>query len=241
MQVKTKGIILKSIPYADNKLIVKIFTEQQGIQSFITNKKNKLQKQGNVYQGLNLVEIDYVHHHEKTIQHFKDFKVYHHYQHIHHQMVKLSIAQFINELLLKSINDNEHYNTNVFKFIEHALLYFDLQESAFENFHLYFMLAFSKYLGFYPQLNEDGASLYFDLFNGRFNDHINNPEFTIDNSTSKLLVELMDLTIESFATLKLNYTQRLSVLNTLVDYYKIHIDQITTFNTLKTLSVVLNA
>ena len=56
MFVTTRGVVLRTYPFKDKKLISKIYTEDKGLVSFII-KKNK--DQIILSQPLNIVEITY--------------------------------------------------------------------------------------------------------------------------------------------------------------------------------------
>ena len=243
MQIKTKAIVLRCTNYGDNKLITRLFTEEQGVQSFITTKsagKGK-GKYTALLQPLSLLVIDYKQLPNKHLHSFTDVTMLHAYTSVHSNMVKLSIAQFISELLHKSINENEHYASAFFTFMENSLIYFDVTHENFENFHLYFLIEFSRYLGFYPQVLDDNETTYFDLYNGMFCNYSVNSAFMLDASVSGLLLQCLNITITNFMALKFNYHQRKQLLTAITDYYRIHVNSIEEFKTIGVLQTVLSA
>ncbi|MBC7411507.1 MAG: DNA repair protein RecO [Bacteroidia bacterium] len=242
MQIKTKAIVLRCTNYGDNKLITRLFTEEQGVQSFISTKSARSKnKYTPLLQPLSLLVIDYKQVPNKHLHSFSDVTMLHAYTSVHSNMVKLCIAQFISELLHKSLSENEHYATQFFSFMESSLIYFDITDQNFENFHLYFLIEFSRYLGFYPQIIDDNQTQYFDLLNGQFCNHSLNSAFMLNAPTSALLLSCLNLSITNFMTLKLTYNNRKQLLTAITDYYRIHVNGIEEFKTIGVLQTVLNA
>jgi DNA repair protein RecO (recombination protein O) len=242
MQIKTKAIVLRCTNYSDNKIITRLFTEEQGVQSFISTKSSRSKNKFTpLLQPLSLLVIDYKQVPNKHLHTFADVTMLHAYTTVHTNMVKLCIAQFISELLHKSLNENEHYETSLFDFMENALTYFDITESNFENFHLYFLLEFSRYLGFYPQVINYDETKYFDLLNGQFCNYSLNSAYMMDAPTSASLLQCLNLSITSFMNLKLGYAQRKQLLTAITDYYRIHVNGIEEFKTIPVLQTILSA
>ena len=59
MLQKTRAVVLSTIEYAEASLIVKAYTEQFGLQSFLVNgvRKNKSKHTPAIFQPLSLIEI----------------------------------------------------------------------------------------------------------------------------------------------------------------------------------------
>ena len=74
---QSRAIVLNKINYSESSLILKIYTEQQGLLSFIVKgirgKKGKLRLAQ--FQSLNLLEIDYKRYGKSELRYITDLKI----------------------------------------------------------------------------------------------------------------------------------------------------------------------
>ena len=103
----TKGIVFNHFKYSEKSVIVKIYTEKFGLQSYIINAvRSKKSKNKLAYlQVLSIVEINAYHKENKGLQRIKDIKLSCPFQSIPFNIFKGSIAFFITETLIKSIKE----------------------------------------------------------------------------------------------------------------------------------------
>lgn len=146
---KTKGIVLRYTRYGDTSIIVTIFTELFGLQSYIINgirsksSKNKIA----LFQPLTLLDLVVYYKENASIKRIKEVKCLYPYQSLQTDIRKSAIAMFINEVLNKAVKEENHAQ-ELFDFILHALVYLDEQSSHYENFHLVMLIKLSRLLGF---------------------------------------------------------------------------------------------
>jgi DNA repair protein RecO (recombination protein O) len=149
---KTRGIVFRFTKYGETSIIVTIFTEVFGLQSYIVNgvrsktAKNKIA----LYQPLTLLNLVVYHRPNANIERIKEIQCLHPYNTITSDIRKSSIALFINELLNKTVKEESHAH-DLFEFITSSLITLDTLPAGFENFHLLFMVKLSRYLGFGAQ------------------------------------------------------------------------------------------
>jgi DNA repair protein RecO (recombination protein O) len=146
---KTRGIVFRFTKYGETSIIVTIFTEYFGIQSYIVNgvrsktAKNRIA----LYQPLTLLNLVVYHRERANLERIKEIQCYHPYISIATDIRKSAIALFITELLNKIVKEESHAET-LFEFISMSLITLDEMPVSFENFHLVFMLKLCRYLGF---------------------------------------------------------------------------------------------
>ena len=221
MQIKTQAIVLSAIKFQEKSLIVKCYTQSDGLKSYFipTAFSSKKSNQKIAYfQPLNLLEIEANHKNKGTLEHFKEVKLAYTYQNINTDIVKSSMVLFLSEVLHNSIFEEEK-NEDLFAFIETSLMWLDTHDTI-SNFHLIFLLQLTKFLGFYPQLQESDAS-YFEMIDGVFSplqgtSCLNEHE---TNLLKKALLLKFDNNHKIF-----NGVERQTLLNILLDYYAIHLD-----------------
>ncbi|MGZ4057115.1 MAG: DNA repair protein RecO [Bacteroidia bacterium] len=120
------------------------------------------------------------------------------------------------------------------------MLILDLKTDSCSNFHIYFLIQLSRFLGFYPQGNYLKETPFFDLKEGRFvlnipsHSHYLAPEIALllDNFTKVNYGSLMELTI--------NKNTRKELLQHIVRFYQLHISSIGDIRSLEILELVIN-
>ena len=104
---KTKGIVLKTVKYGETSIIVTIFTELFGIQSYLVNGVRTSTKKGtgkaNLFQPSAILDLVVYHNDLKHLNRIKEFKWATIYQHILSDVSKNAVALFMVELLTKCL------------------------------------------------------------------------------------------------------------------------------------------
>ena len=150
---KTRGIVINYIRYRETSIIVKIYTEEFGIQTYIENgvrsanarSKNKIA----LFQPLTLLDLVVYHRDNGSIMRISEVKCNTPLQTLPYQFVKTGIALFITEVLSKTMKE-EAGNPEMFFFLFQSILFLDTQPEGYENFPIQFLLKLSQYLGFAP-------------------------------------------------------------------------------------------
>lgn len=155
MLYKTRGIVFRFTKYAESSIIVTIFTESFGLQTYIVNgvRSKTAKNQIALYQPLTLLDLVVYHKENAGILRIKEIKCLHAYQTIHLDIRKSAIAMFLNEVVNKAIKDQSHAE-EIGEFLINSFIALDQIPSP-ENFHLIFLLKLSRYLGFGPQTNDE--------------------------------------------------------------------------------------
>ena len=121
-------------------------------------------------------------------------------------------------MLNYSIQEEEE-NITLYNYLEVAFIWLDTHKSI-SNFHLIFLLNLTKYLGFYPELNNPDYN-YFDLSEGNFTNQL--PKFNFIKGD--ILIEfnkLLGINFDRIDTVKFNSKSRQQVLSILIQYYEIN-------------------
>jgi len=236
----TKGIVFNHFKYSEKSVIVKIYTEKFGLQSYIINAvRNKKSKNKLAYlQVLSLIEINAYHKENKGLQRIKDIKLTCPFQSIPFNIYKGSIAFFIAEVLSKSIKEEEP-NKKLFDFLFNSIQILDLLEEHYNNFHLIFLTQLSKHLGFYPQNNEPGNN-YFNLQEGVFVPFRPHHKAFIEPPMSELFRRVLGTNFDTISGLNINNRQRKLLLTAFLDFYALHLSNFGTLKSKEVLEEVLN-
>ena len=161
---KTQAIVLHSLKYGETRLIVDMFTRSHGHLSFIVNipksSKSKFKKQ--FFQPLSLLEIETDTRPKLQLQKLADVRLSSPFSSIPFDAHKLAISLFLSEFLYHALR-SEQRNEPLFDYIVNSLQWFDGQPGSFASFHLVFLMRLSRFLGFYPNLDDYLPGDYFDL------------------------------------------------------------------------------
>src|ERR1700748_1892988 len=125
---KTRGIVFKTTDYSETSVIVQVFTEKFGLQSYIINgvKKAKAKISRNMLQPLHLLDMVVYHKNAGNVQRISELKNSPVLQTIPYDVIKSSLAIFLNEMLYKSLRQ-QSADENLFGFIFSAVEWLDHQ------------------------------------------------------------------------------------------------------------------
>ena len=222
---KTRGIVFKVTDYGESSVIAQVYTEKFGIQSFIVNgaKKPKAKIARNMLQPLHLLDMVVYHKETGNVQRIKELKNSPQLQSIPYDVIKSSVAMFLNEILYKAVKQ-QSADENMFDFIFSAIEWLDHQADGIANFHLLFLIRLTRYLGFYPDRYLAGEADYFDLKNGTFSRFKPDSVLYLSPPHTQNFTMLLQGTFENISFIKLNNDERRYLINKLLDYYALHIE-----------------
>ncbi len=163
MVSKTNGIVLNYIKYKETSIISKIYTKEFGLKSYLINGVRTKKGKFNIssFQPLSLLELVVYENKNSQIGRIKELKFDKIYFTNHHVQKKISICLFISEVLLKLITIQVP-DKNQFNFVRNSLIELDKIEDNYENFHIIFLIKFSKYLGFEISNISDISNIKFE-------------------------------------------------------------------------------
>lgn len=222
MEVTTKAIVLSSLKYGDTSLIVRAFTESDGLKSYLlkgvlSSKKGKLKPA--YFQPLMPLEMVAYHKNKGTLENIREVKVAMPYKTLHTDILKNSVVLFLAEMLGNSIQEQEK-DLALFNYLEYSLHWLD-EHSLSPNFHILFLINLTKYLGFYPDVSDKNEP-YFDLLEGSFcitpsiNPLIQN-EILID------FKKFLGTNFDALQGIQLTKFNRRELLKNIVLYFRLHV------------------
>ena len=236
---KTKGIVLRTVKYGETSLVVTIFTELFGVQTYLVNgvrsAKNKTSKANYFLPGAILDMVVY-HSHQKNMQRIKEFSWAILYRQVLSDVIKNSIALYMVELLYKCLKQPEQH-TDLFYFCEDALLQLDAADKKVTaNFPLYFSLHLTQFFGFRMNDDYNESQPILDLQEGSFERELPTHPHFIDGEKAYITSQLLKvMQPHELSQLKLHHDTRRILLLYYQDYYALHIPD---FGQMKTLTVL---
>lgn len=235
--VKTRAIVLHSIKYGDNSLIVKMLTEEEGLQSFMVKnvfgKKSKMKAA--LFQNMTLLDI-VSESGNGSLSFIKELSLAHYYKDIPINIKKSTIIFFISELLSKTITESET-DTALFDFIFNSMIWLDEAENDYVNFPIFFAIRLSAYLGFFPNIDTYSEGSCFDLLDGNFKKN-QNDIYQMEPELSRAFYDISaSLQLSNSATQHLSLKERRLLLESISTYYKLHVEdmrELSSYEILKT-------
>ena len=240
MDDKIQGVVLQSIRYGDTSLIVKVFTRNYGLKSYMVkgafnrNSKNRVA----LFQNLNLINyIEAGKPNNHALGYLKDVQLSLVYQSLPLVMNKSAIIMYVSELLSKTITEQEQ-NEALYDFIVRSLQWLDLVEKDYANFPLFFTLELTRHLGFYPKANYQ-SGYCFDMMEGVFaHDYPLHPYY-FDAEASALLSRLLDVGVDEACRQPLRVSQRRELLDGFIVFMRLHAPVMKDFRSHEVLKSVL--
>jgi DNA repair protein RecO (recombination protein O) len=238
---KTRAIVLHSLKYGDTSIIAHLYTEEFGRQSYIIKgaHSKKAVVKANMFSPLNLLELDVYQKQNNALQKIKEAINRPILNSLSVNSLKNAISLFISELLYRTLREEEP-NKNLFGFLHSTIQLLDLQNEGITNFHLSFMVQYSKHLGFLPTNNYSNSSESFDLKNGSFVAYLPNHEHIINNENLISFSKLLNIRYDNLNEFKINNNVRIVLLEKLVNYYQLHIPGMGQLKSLAILHEVFN-
>ncbi|MFT3904424.1 MAG: DNA repair protein RecO [Niabella sp.] len=241
---KTKGIVLRAVKYGDSSLIVSVYTELFGQQSYIVSgvrsaSRSALHKAG-FFQPAALLELVVYHNEFKNLNRIKEYRWANVYHTVLSEVVRNGVAMFMMELISKCLGEPDS-NPDLFAFAEDSLLHLDTcNDSALANFPLFFALNLCHFFGFDPQPANESVRTHpqviFDLQGGVFTSGSLPHPYYLEHRYALELVDLLMVRQPSeLASVKVNAEARRHIMDALETYYRLHLPG---FGRLKTLPVL---
>ena len=234
MLSKHRGILLQTIKYNDHSLILKVFTEEEGLQSFIFRKSSK-QKSAGILQPLSLLEIEAWKKPQSDLYSVRELRTAFSYKTIGNDYLKNSVVLFLNEILLQVIKEPGLILEDLNHYITSWLILFDNEERAGEK-HIYFLAELCSYLGIHPVDNYSHERKYFDVSSAQFVSvpHGNQPSFSEEES------RIFHCVLFDRENLQLNREQKKNMADCFVLYYQIHLPGVKEIKSLPVLKEILD-
>lgn len=235
---QTKGIVLRTIKYGETSIVVNVFTELFGIQSYLVNGVRSAGKTSKAafFQPASILEMEVYHNELKNLQRIKEFRWNYLYKNILSDVAKNSVALYMVELLLKCLKQPEN-NIDLFQFTEDAFMQLDIAgNQVTANFPLYFCIQLSHFFGLKLEDDYSENNSILDLLEGRFIELVpHHPHFLKDLNSLYISQLLKVQHPDELVEIRLNKAERKEMLFALQNFYGLHIQD---FGVMKTLPIL---
>ncbi|MDG2475819.1 MAG: DNA repair protein RecO [Flavobacteriaceae bacterium] len=230
----SRAFVIRSIKNGETSLIVSCYLEDIGFKTFMVkgvygSKKSKFSKAH--FFPLNFVSLNYSNTKQRNLGFIKEVKSEKLYNSLHSDIQKSSIVIFLSEILNSVFQEETEVNKDLFDFLHYSLSWYDQVDSC-NSFHIKFLIELSKFIGFYPNINNENDSFFcLDLGSTISTKPIG---INISGDDLSLFKEFLGTKFEDLNLMNLNNESRLRILSYLVDYYSLHLQM---FKTPKSIDV----
>ena len=235
MKVIHQGILLRKINYSESSLILRFYTLENGIQSYIFQGGKK--KKGNFLQPLSIVEIEAYFRPDSELGKITSISPIVVFKSIPFNPLKSGMAFFIAEIIDSCLKSVDH-EPPTYDFLKNEITWLDLSEEI-TNYSIWFLIRFSDYLGFVPKLSAPNPT-FFDLEEGELTAHRPAGHTYIQDSSVAFIPLFLNQTKEELLALTIGKKDRSLLLTNCLTYYKYHIDGFKTPKSLAVLQTIFN-
>lgn len=225
--MRSHGIVLRSLRYSDQQIILDIFTEEAGTIPYILRlpRNNKRGTKAAVWQPLSLVEVLWEPHLKANLQKPKELTLWQPWRDMPFRPAKTAICIFLSEFLGHALR-SEQENEGLFRFIVNSLQWLDEADSRYSSFHIVFLLHLSRFLGFMPNVEDWEEGSIFDLQAASFTRARPAHPFYIEGAEAALVSRFLRMDYRSMRAVGLNGTTRRRALELIVLFYRLHVPEL---------------
>ena len=236
MLQKTVGIVLHTLKYNDTSNIVDIYTRENGRASFLVSvpRSRKSAVKTVLFQPLSMIEFEADYRPMSNLYRIKEAKSWYPFRTLPYDPYKSSIAMFLAEFLYRALRE-EAENGPLFAYLEHSIRWLDECDRSFSNFHLVFLMRFSRFLGLYPNTEDYREGCFFDMLNACFVSSRPMHAAYLGPEEAATIPMFMRMNYDSMRFFVMNRISRARYIEVINDYYRLHIPD---FPELKSLDVL---
>jgi DNA repair protein RecO (recombination protein O) len=227
MNSRKEGFVIYKQKVRDSVWIVKIFTKEQGLQSFWLRPK----KEWRSLNAMDEINFDSKGDQRDQLHWIKDLEWVNPHHHIHAHPYRAATALFIQEVLYRLLQENDA-NPPLFFFIQEILQQLDA-DADISLLHFAFLLGLMRSMGCCPSAPQHPVD-WFGLEAGVFGNGAP-PRYAIENAEGQLscFIALLEGRWEQLNKPEVRNGDRRKLLKSLVDYLFIHQHKINSINSLE--------
>lgn len=146
-----KGIVLSFVPYSETSVVVKIFTEEFGVLSFMVNGARKPRSPISMahLQPGNVLEMVMYYRESAGLQRIKEVRCVPVLHGIQTDVLKMTVVQFMMEIVSSTLNEG-FVGEGLFGYCEEYILHLNETNDSLALVPIHFLIRFAETLGMEP-------------------------------------------------------------------------------------------
>ncbi|MFI3266059.1 MAG: DNA repair protein RecO, partial [Rikenellaceae bacterium] len=242
---KASGVVLHTIKYGDNSLIAYIYTDLYGRLSYLVRgvSGSGRRTRGNkaaLLQPMSVIEFEGYQNRHSQLHSMRDVRNKLVLKSLPFDLSKSAISLFMAEVLYRLVRE-ETPNQPLFDFVSSSVEALDMVDTkdrtSIANFHLWFLVQLSRFLGFYPS-GEYSLGDVFDIREGVFCSGLPFHGTYMCEPSAMILNQMMNVEPQGLAEVKLSGEKRNQFVGDLLNFIGFHFDMVHNINSLKILQEV---
>lgn len=240
MFIDDKGIVLRCVKYDDKSFVAHLFTASRGHVSFMVNgsRGKRSGTSARLFRPMAFLSFQWDMKPNASLQRMKEARLLLVQQSIPFDPIKRSVAMLLTEFMAYTLR-SEAANPDLYLYIEHSLLWYDMAGEGYANFHLVFLLKLARFLGIAPNMEAYSDGDLFDLTNGHFVPYGTPSETMLSVHDTQLLFLLSGATYETMSEIAMSRQDRARMIRYLAAYYTVHIPKFPTLQSLEILQQLM--
>lgn len=235
MLYQTRAIVLRTVKYGETSLIVDMYTEQKGHQTFMVHsvRKAKATTPASYLQLMSLVDMVAYHSDQRKIHHVKEIRIDHPYQSIPFDMRKSAVITCLAEITSRCITTSYPQGA-LFEFLHNSFTSYDLPDQYDRDFLIRYLITLTQYLGFGIEIPEENVSNRFlDMMEGNLVSQRPMHDYVMSPPDIAHLQSIMKAGSENRTDIALEIRRKL--IDQIIIYYQLHVETLREVNSIKIL------
>lgn len=240
MLYQTRAIVLRTVKYGESSLIVDMYTEQKGHQTFIVHsvRKAKATTPQSYLQLMSMIDMVAYHRDQRKIHNIKEIRLDHAYLSIPFDMRKSAVITCVAEITSRCLTTS-YAQPDLFQFLHHELVEYDTPDHYDRDFLIRYLVSLTQFLGFGIELPLDGVSdKYLDLLAGNF--VTIRPSHDYIMSAEEIASLQLIMSAGSHIKEKIPLETRRRIIDQLVVYYQLHVETLREISSIKILRELIS-
>lgn len=239
MLIKTEAIVLNRIKYTDNAFVVNLFSEAKGkISVLARTSSRKAGLKANLFAPLNIIQTELRIKDTRSIQGLSFCELAKSPTAADNDVVRICISQFIAEVIMKMVKEEEQ-NLPLYNFFRNTIDAIENSNGNIVNLHIIFLKEFASHLGFAITNNYCGETPYFNSREGMFLPFFTSEEESFDQQLSLAFSTILNASYDN-CNFRIPYQYRIKIIAQMLEYYKIHTENLSEIKSLKVLNEVFD-
>lgn len=222
--IKSRAIVLHTLRYNDEQLIVDLLTEAEGFVTMMVrvSRSRRASVRHTLFQPLAVLQLEWEHRPKTTMQRPRSALTALPYTSLPYDADKATIALFLSEFL-RYIIRREPEARLLFGYILDSLAWLDACRGDFANFHLVFLLRLSRFLGIMPNMDDARDGYCFDLRASVFTPTVPAHPDYLPPLEAQLVPKLMRMRYQTMHVFRFSGRERSQLLEHILRYYRLHL------------------
>jgi DNA repair protein RecO (recombination protein O) len=230
----TRGIALHTTKFSETSIIARVYTERFGLQAYLLKgvRSPRAKIKPALFLPMTLLDLTVYHKEKSTLHSIREASNNFPYYSTGSDIRKSAVLLYINELIWKSVREEEP-NQGLFDFIYENCRLFDGLNENVHLFPLWFTVHLTRFLGFAPSVEKSKGLNVFNMKEGTFHDSTPAQDPYIDGDECRLLKIILESGIHHPSSIihhpitNIDYPTSSIIRNNLLEkmllYYQIHL------------------